>query len=48
MRLSELVNGGSVNAAGNLPDTEIIGLSADSRNVRPGFLFAHSREACSR
>ncbi len=40
MRLSELVNGGSVTAAGSLPDPEIVGLSADSREVRPGFLFA--------
>jgi UDP-N-acetylmuramoyl-L-alanyl-D-glutamate--2,6-diaminopimelate ligase len=29
-----------VNAADIVPDTEIIGLSADSREVRPGFLFA--------
>jgi UDP-N-acetylmuramoyl-L-alanyl-D-glutamate--2,6-diaminopimelate ligase len=29
-----------VKAASILPDTEILGLSADSRAVRPGFLFA--------
>ena len=40
MRLSELVNGGGVNAPSIVPNTEITGLSADSRDVRPGFLFA--------
>ncbi len=40
MRLIELVNGDSVTTATILPDTEIIGLTADSREVRPGFLFA--------
>ena len=40
MRLSELVNGDGVKADSILPDTEIFGLSADSRMVRPGFLFA--------
>ncbi|MEX2618045.1 MAG: UDP-N-acetylmuramoyl-L-alanyl-D-glutamate--2,6-diaminopimelate ligase [Alphaproteobacteria bacterium] len=40
MRLTELVNGDNVTTATILPDTEIIGLTADSREVRPGFLFA--------
>lgn len=40
MRLIELVDGDSVTTATILPDTEIIGLTADSRDVRPGFLFA--------
>ena len=39
MRLSELIAGGPIPAP--LPsDPEIVGLSADSRAVRPGFLFA--------
>jgi UDP-N-acetylmuramoyl-L-alanyl-D-glutamate--2,6-diaminopimelate ligase len=37
LRLSELINGDSTGA---LPDVEIVGLSADSRDIRPGYLFA--------
>ena len=37
MLLSELVNGGGLGAAANI---EISGLAADSRDVRPGYLFA--------
>ena len=37
MRLSELINGDDFGAAG---DVEIRGLAADSREVRPGYLFA--------
>ncbi len=40
MRLSELVNAGGTSAENNVSDTEISGLTADSRDVRPGFLFA--------
>ena len=39
MLLSELINGGSV-VAGNV---DIRGLTADSREVRPGYLFAALR-----
>ncbi|SLN37233.1 UDP-N-acetylmuramoyl-L-alanyl-D-glutamate--2,6-diaminopimelate ligase [Oceanibacterium hippocampi] len=37
MRLSDLVNG---DALGPVADREIAGLSADSREIRPGYLFA--------
>ena len=37
MRLSELINGGELAGA---RDVEIRGLAADSRGVRPGYLFA--------
>lgn len=37
MRLSELVGEGW---RGGFPDMDIVGLSADSREVRPGYLFA--------
>lgn len=40
MRLTELIAGGSRNG---LADTEISGLTADSREVRPGYLFAALR-----
>ncbi len=40
MRLSELTEGGGAAARTNVPDIDIIGLTADSREVRPGFLFA--------
>lgn len=36
MRLSELIGHGT----GNGPDPEVLGITADSREVRPGFLFA--------
>ena len=35
MRLSELINGD-----GLAPEVNILGLSADSREVKPGYLFA--------
>lgn len=38
MRLSSLVETGSARAAG--PDPEILGITADSRLVKPGWLFA--------
>lgn len=37
MRLSELINGDRADAP---RDVEIVGLSADSRDIRPGYLFA--------
>ncbi len=40
MRLSELTGGGGAAAQTSVPDIDIIGLTADSREVRPGFLFA--------
>lgn len=40
MLLTELVNGDDLTTAATLPPTEIVGLTADSRAVRPGFLFA--------
>ncbi len=40
MRLSELTEGGGAAAQTNVPELDITGLTADSRDVRPGFLFA--------
>ena len=40
MRLSKLLEGGGQAARNNVPDIDITGLTADSRDVRPGFLFA--------
>ncbi|NKB54879.1 MAG: UDP-N-acetylmuramoyl-L-alanyl-D-glutamate--2,6-diaminopimelate ligase [Alphaproteobacteria bacterium] len=40
MRLSELIEGGGATAHNIVPDIDITGLTADSRDVRPGFLFA--------
>ena len=40
MRLSELTEGGGKTAQTTVPDIDITGLTADSRDVRPGFLFA--------
>ena len=37
MRLSDLIDGGELAGA---PDVEIRGLAADSRAIRPGYLFA--------
>ena len=43
LRLTELLNGAELNQATVLDDLTITGLTADSRAVRPGFLFARSR-----
>ena len=40
LRLTELLNGAELNQATVLDDLTITGLTADSRAVRPGFLFA--------
>ena len=40
MRLSELTEGGGAAAQNSVPELDITGLTADSRDVRPGFLFA--------
>ena len=40
MRLSDLTKGGGTAAQRQVPDLDITGLTADSRDVRPGFLFA--------
>ena len=40
MRLSDLIEGGGIAAQTTVPDIDITGLTADSRDVRPGFLFA--------
>jgi UDP-N-acetylmuramoyl-L-alanyl-D-glutamate--2,6-diaminopimelate ligase len=40
LRLSKLTEGGGGAAQNNVPDIDIIGLTADSREVRPGYLFA--------
>ena len=40
LRLTELLNGAELNQATILNDVTITGLTADSRAVRPGFLFA--------
>jgi UDP-N-acetylmuramoyl-L-alanyl-D-glutamate--2,6-diaminopimelate ligase len=40
LRLTELAEGNDLTTAATLPDVEITGLTADSRAVRPGFLFA--------
>ena len=40
MRLSDLTEGGGIAAQETVPDIDITGLTADSRNVLPGFLFA--------
>ena len=40
MRLSELTEGGGAAAKNSVPEIDITGLTADSRDVRPGFLFA--------
>ncbi|MEC9183676.1 MAG: UDP-N-acetylmuramoyl-L-alanyl-D-glutamate--2,6-diaminopimelate ligase, partial [Pseudomonadota bacterium] len=40
LRLTELLNGAELNQATVLDDVTITGLTADSRAVRPGFLFA--------
>lgn len=40
MRLSELAKGGGIAAENKVPDIDITGLTADSRDVCPGFLFA--------
>ena len=40
MRLSELLKGDNGPPAGLSRDIEVTGLSADSRTVRPGYVFA--------
>lgn len=40
MRLSELVKNSDVNLGQNFSDIDIRGLTADSRKIQPGFLFA--------
>ncbi len=40
MRLSELTHGGGIAAQNSVPDIDITGLTADSRDVQPGYLFA--------
>jgi len=40
LRLSDLTKGGGTAAQTQVPDLDITGLTADSRDVRPGFMFA--------